>query len=172
MSWADFATTRRLDQLHQEFPSAGSRTFQGLPVAQGGQIARRLVIVLIWTMGTEALYHRPCPTKPEPRHKIYPYLPRSLVITRPNQAWAMDVTHIPMARGFVYLAVVLDWAALFEPILPTQAERIAIHDRRLAQKKELAATYGKLSLGDSHSPSQRCWFSRPGTQHRPPTSHS
>ncbi len=110
MSWADFATTRRLDQLHQEFPSAGSRTFQGLPVAQGGKIARRLVIVLIWTMGTEALYHRPCPTKPEPRHKIYPYLPRSLVITRPNQAWAMDVTHIPMARGFVYLAVVLDWA--------------------------------------------------------------
>ena len=94
MSWADFATTRRLDQLHQEFPSAGSRTFQGLPVAQGGKIARRLVIVLIWTMGTEALYHRPSPTKPEPRHKIYPYLLRSMVITRPNQVWAMDVTYI------------------------------------------------------------------------------
>src|SRR6266700_2514715 len=48
-------------------------------------------------------------TKPEPGHKIYPYLLRGMEITRPNQVWAMDITYIPMARGFVYLAVVLDW---------------------------------------------------------------
>ena len=48
-------------------------------------------------------------TKPEPGHKIYPYLLRDLEITRPNQVWAMDITYIPMARGFIYLAVVLDW---------------------------------------------------------------
>src|SRR5258708_31225270 len=47
---------------------------------------------------------------PEPGHKIYPYLLRGMEITRPNQVWAMDITYIPMARGFVYLAVVLDWA--------------------------------------------------------------
>jgi putative transposase len=46
---------------------------------------------------------------PEPGHKIYPYLLRDLQITRPNQVWAMDITYIPMARGFVYLVVVLDW---------------------------------------------------------------
>ena len=46
----------------------------------------------------------------EPGHKIYPYLLRGMEITRPNQVWAMDITYIPMARGFVYLAVVLDWA--------------------------------------------------------------
>ncbi len=53
---------------------------------------------------------RPRTTRPEPCHKIYPYLLRGMEITRPNQVWAMDITYIPMARGFVYLAVVLDWA--------------------------------------------------------------
>jgi putative transposase len=60
-------------------------------------------------MGIEALYRRPRTTTPEPGHKIYPYLLRGIEITRPNQVWAMDITYIPMARGFVYLAVVLDW---------------------------------------------------------------
>jgi putative transposase len=60
-------------------------------------------------MGIEALYRRPRTTKPEPGHKIYPYLLRGMTITRPNQVWAMDITYVPMARGFVYLAVVLDW---------------------------------------------------------------
>jgi putative transposase len=56
----------------------------------------------------EALYRRPRTTKPEPGHEIYPYLLRGMEITRPNQVWAMDITYIPMAHGFVYLAVVLD----------------------------------------------------------------
>ena len=60
-------------------------------------------------MGIEALYRRPRTTKPEPGHKIYPYLLRGIEITRPNQVWAMDITYIPMERGFVYLVVVLDW---------------------------------------------------------------
>jgi len=61
-------------------------------------------------MGIEALYRRPRTTKPESGHKIYPYLLREIEITRPNQVWAMDITYIPMAHGFVYLAAVLDWA--------------------------------------------------------------
>src|SRR6267154_5258550 len=46
----------------------------------------------------------------QPGHKIHPYLLRGIEITRPNQVWAMDITYVPMAHGFVYLAVVLDWA--------------------------------------------------------------
>ena len=72
-------------------------------------IGRRHVKTLMRRMGIEALYRRPRTTKPEPGHKIYPYLLRGIEITRPNQVWAMDITYIPMARGFVYLAVVLDW---------------------------------------------------------------
>jgi hypothetical protein len=52
---------------------------------------------------------RPNTSKPAPGHKIYPYLLRNLAVTRPNQVWAMDITYIPMKRGFVYLAVVVDW---------------------------------------------------------------
>lgn len=60
-------------------------------------------------MGIEAVYYRPNTSKPAPGHKIYPYLLRKLPIMRPNQVWAMDITYIPMARGFVYLASVVDW---------------------------------------------------------------
>ena len=60
-------------------------------------------------MAIAALYRRPNTSKPAPGHKVYPYLLRNLAVTRPNQVWAMDITYIPMARGFVYLAVVIDW---------------------------------------------------------------
>src|SRR6202035_5064398 len=60
-------------------------------------------------MGMEALYRRPNTSQPAPGHKIYPYLLRGLTVARPNQVWAMDITYIPMARGFVYLAAVVDW---------------------------------------------------------------
>ncbi|MCK1424831.1 IS3 family transposase [Bradyrhizobium sp. 182] len=107
---ADLAIMRRLDRLHLEFPFAGSRMLRGLLAAEGCKIGRRHVKTLMRRMGIEALYRRPCTTKPEPGHRIYPYLLRGIEITRPNQVWAMDITYIPMARGFVYLAVVLDWA--------------------------------------------------------------
>jgi putative transposase len=109
VSEADLAIMRRLDRLHVEFPFAGSRMLKGLLAAEGCKIGRRHVKTLMQRMGIEALYRRPRTTKPEPGHKIYPYLLRAVEITQPNQVWAMDITYIPMARGFVYLAVVLDW---------------------------------------------------------------
>jgi putative transposase len=60
-------------------------------------------------MGIEAIYRRPNTSKPAPGHKIYPYLLRKMAVSRPNQAWAMDITYVPMARGFVYLCAVVDW---------------------------------------------------------------
>jgi putative transposase len=83
-------------------------------------------------MGIEALYRRPRTRTPAPGHKIYPYLLRGMEITRPNQVWAMDITYIPMARGFVYLAIVLDWAT--RRVLPafcveTLEDALARHGR-------------------------------------------
>ena len=106
---ADLAIMRRLDRLHLEFPFAGSRMLSGLLAAEGCKVGRRHVTTLMRRMGIEALYRRPRTTKPEPGHKIYPYLLRGMEITRSNQVWAIVHTYIPMARGFVYLAVVLDW---------------------------------------------------------------
>jgi putative transposase len=106
---ADLAIMRRLDRLHLEHPFAGARMLKGLLAAEGSKIGRRHVKTLMRRMGIEALYRRPRTTRPEPGHKIYPYLLRGKEITRPNQVWAMDITYIPMKCGFVYLAVVVDW---------------------------------------------------------------
>jgi putative transposase len=111
MSDSDRAIMRRLDRLHLEYPFAGARMLKGLLAAEGSKIGRRHMRTLMRRMGIEALYRRPRTTKPEPGHKIHPYLLRGKEIKRPNQVWAMDITYITMARGFVYLAVVLDWAS-------------------------------------------------------------
>ena len=86
-------------------------------------------------LGIEAIYRRPNTSKPAPGHKIYPYLLRNLPIIRPNQVWAMDITYIPMARGFIYLAAVVDWfsrrvlAAKVGALLEPRADRAAFEDR-------------------------------------------
>jgi putative transposase len=82
---------------------------QGLLKQEGHQVGRLHVATLMRKMGIEALYRRPNTSKPEPGHKVFSYLLRKLAVTRPNQVWAMDITYIPMARGFVYLAAVIDW---------------------------------------------------------------
>ena len=109
MPEADLAIMRRLDRLHLEFPFARSRMLKRCLPPKGCKIGRRHVKTLMRRMGIEALYRRPRTSKPEPGHKIYPYLLRGVEITQPNQVWAMDITYIPMERGYVYLAVVLDW---------------------------------------------------------------
>ena len=109
VSAADLTVMRRMDELHLDFPFAGSRMLRDLLVAEGFTIGRRHVSTLMKRMGLEALYRKPNTSKPAPGHKIYPYLLRELPVTRPDQVWAMDLTYIPMARGFVYLAAVVDW---------------------------------------------------------------
>jgi len=106
---ADLALMRRIDELHLEHPFAGSRMLMGLLKAEGHEVGRLHVSTLMRKMAVAALYRRPNTSKPAPGHKVYPYLLRNLAVTRPNQVWAMDITYIPMARGFVYLAVVVDW---------------------------------------------------------------
>jgi putative transposase len=106
---ARLAIMHRIDALHLEHPFAGSRMLRDLLRAEGLMIGRLAVATLMRRMGIEALYRRPNTSKPAPGHKIYPYLLRNLVVDRPNQVWAMDITYIPMARGFVYLAAVMDW---------------------------------------------------------------
>ena len=108
---ANLALMRRLDELHLEFPFAGSRMLRGLLAAEGSKIGRRHVSTLMRRMGIEAIYRRPNTSKPAPGHRIYPYLLRGLTINHPNHVWATDITYIPMARGFVYLAAVMDWFA-------------------------------------------------------------
>jgi putative transposase len=109
VSAAELVVMRRLDELHLEAPFAGSRMLRDLLRADGVEIGRGRVVTLMRRMGIEALYRRPSTSTPAPGHRIYPYLLRGVAVERPNRAWAMDITYIPMARGFVYLAAVVDW---------------------------------------------------------------
>jgi putative transposase len=109
VSDTDLALMRRIDELHLDYPFAGARMLQGLLRGEGHRVGRLHVSTLMKRMGIAAIYRRPSTSKPAPGHKIFPYLLRKLAITRPNQVWAMDLTYIPMARGFVYLAAVMDW---------------------------------------------------------------
>lgn len=105
----DLALMRRIDELHLEYPFAGSRMLRDLLGREGLAVGHLRVGRLMRRMGIEALYRKPNASRRLPAHRIYPYLLRDLKVTAPNQVWAMDITYIPMARGFVYLAAVIDW---------------------------------------------------------------
>jgi len=111
VSVEDLKVMRRIDELHLDYPFAGSRMLRDLLNREGVSIGRRHVATLMKRMGIEAIYRRPNTSKPAAGHKIYPYLLRKLKIEKPNHVWAMDITYIPMAKGFVYLAAVVDWAS-------------------------------------------------------------
>jgi putative transposase len=100
---------RRIDELHLELPFAGARMLRDLLMLEGVRIGRKAVGTLMRIMGIEAIYRRKNTSKPHPDHKVFRYLLRKLVIDRPNQVWAADISYIPMARGFVYLVAIIDW---------------------------------------------------------------
>jgi putative transposase len=108
---ADLVRMRRLDALHLEHPFMGARMLRDQLNREGCTVGRKHVGTLMARMGIEALYRKPGTSKKHPGHEIYPYLLRGLTIKRANQVWALDTTYIPMAKGFVYLTAVVDWAS-------------------------------------------------------------
>ena len=107
----DLDLMQRIDRLHLEMPYAGSRMLRDLLNQDSIKVGRKHVATLMKRMGIEALYRKPKTTKKHPQHRVYPYLLRGLNINRPNHVYAMDITYVPMARGFVYLVAVLDWTS-------------------------------------------------------------
>jgi putative transposase len=105
----ELGVMHRLDQLHVAHPFAGSRMLRDLLRLEGYCVGRKHVRTLMKRMGLEALYCQPRTTQAHRGHTVYPYLLRNLSITHSNQVWASDVSDIPMAHGFVYLTVILDW---------------------------------------------------------------
>jgi putative transposase len=111
VSAEDLKLMRCLDELHLDYPFAGARMLRDLLQREGVVVGRRHVATLMKRMGIEAIYRRPNTSKPAPGHRIYPYLLRGVKIDRPDHVWAMDISYIPMRRGFVYLAAVVDVAS-------------------------------------------------------------
>ena len=109
VSAADLAIMRRIDELHLELPFAGSRMLRDLLLQEDIKIGRLHVATLMKKMAIEAIDRRPSTSKPALWHKIYAYLLRKLVIVRPNQVWATDISYIPMAKCLVYVVAIVDW---------------------------------------------------------------
>ena len=105
----DLAVMRRIDELHLELPFYGSRPMTFELNKEGRGVNRKRVRRLMRLMGIEALVPRPGTSKAAPGHKIYPYRLRGLKIVEPNHVWAAEVTYVPMACGFLYLAAIIDW---------------------------------------------------------------
>jgi putative transposase len=111
VSETDLRLMRRLDELHLDAPFAGSRMLRDMVNREGFPVGRKHVSTLMQRLGIEALYRKPNTSKRHKGHTIYPYLLRGVNVTRANHVWAMDITYIPMAKGFVYLCAVVDWAS-------------------------------------------------------------
>jgi len=102
---------RVVDEQFLETPFFGSRQMTRWLLRHGYPVSRKRVRRLMRLLGLQAVFQRPRTSKPHPEHKIYPYLLRDLSITRPNQVWCADVTYIPLAKGFLYLVAIMDWAS-------------------------------------------------------------
>jgi putative transposase len=152
VSEEDLAIMRRIDQLHLDYPFAGSRMLRDMLGREGISIGRRHVSTLMKRMGIEALYRRPNTSKPAQGHKIYPYLLRGVKVERANQAWATDISYIPMVRGFVYLVAVVAWFS--RRVLSWRVSITMETDFCVAALEEALAKHGKPEIFNTDQASQ------------------
>jgi len=148
----DLDLMERIDKLNLEMPFAGSRMLRDLLALVSVMVGRKHVTTLMKRMGIEALYRKPRTTRKHPQHRVYPYLLRGLKIDRPNQVWAIDLTYIPMARGFVYLVAVLDWYS--RKVLSWKVSITMDVDFCLEAVEEAIARYGVPEIMNTDQGSQ------------------
>jgi putative transposase len=143
---------KRLDEIFTENPMYGSRRMQVMLEREGLRVGRRRIRSLMRKLGLWAVTPRPDTSRPHPAHKIYPYLLRELVIERPNQVWASDITYTPMRRGFLYLVAILDWAT--RKVLAWRLSNTLTSDFCVAALNEALARYGEPEIFNTDQGSQ------------------
>jgi putative transposase len=149
----DLAIMAALDRLHLEYPFAGSRMLRDMLRRSGFDgLGRRRVARLMDKMGIEPIYRKPNTSKPHPGHKVYPYLIRNMTIDRPNQVWAIDITYLPMKRGFLYLVAIMDWAS--RRILSWRLSNTMHADFCIAALQDAITKYGAPEIMNSDQGSQ------------------
>ena len=151
-SEAALTLMRRIDELHLEYPFAGSRMLRDMLKREGFSVGRKHVATRMRKMGIEALYKKPNTSRRHPAHPVYPYLLRNLTIERPNHVWAADITYIPMKRGFVYLFAVMDWAS--RRVLAWRLSNTMDVSFCLAALEEALAKFGRAQIFNTDQGSQ------------------
>lgn len=152
ISESNLALMRRIDELHLQYPFAGSRMLCAMLRLEGIEVGRRRIRRLMKQMAIQALYRRANTSKRNQTHRIYPYLLRGMSITRPNQVWAMDTTYIPMKKGFVYLSAVVDWAT--RKVLAWRLSNSLTAHSCLEALEEAILKYGKPQIMNTDQGSQ------------------
>ena len=135
---------RWLDEQYLKTPFYGTRRMVAVMRRDGFEINRKRVRRLMRVMGIEAIYQKPNTSRKHPAHAVYPYLLRGLIIDRPNQVWCADITYVPMAKGFVYLAAVMDWFS--RRVLAWRVSTGMESDFRVEALKEAMETYGRPEI--------------------------
>ena len=151
-SEADHALMRLIDELHLQYPFAGSRMLRDLLKQVGYQIGRRHVRTLMRKMGINALYRKPNTSRRREGNQVYPYLLRDLPVVRPNQVWAADITYIPMRRGFAFLIAVLDWYS--RRVLSWRLSNTLTTDFCVEAVEEAMRLYGRPGIFNTDQGSQ------------------
>jgi putative transposase len=142
VSEADLTLMRRLDELHLRWPFLGSRRLRDLLQREGFAVGRKHVATLMRRMGIEPLYRKPGTSLPGAgaSHRVYPYLLKGRTIEAPNEVWAADITYLPMARGFLYLVAIMDWAS--RKVLAWRTSNTLTADFCVEALNEALAKYG------------------------------
>jgi putative transposase len=106
---SDLLFSRLIDEEYTRHPFYGSRKMAVFLKVAGHTVNRKRVQGLMRNMGLVGMAPGPNTSRPHPEHKVYPYLLRGVFVVRPDQVWSTDITYIRLARGFAYLAAVIDW---------------------------------------------------------------
>ena len=139
----NLALMRRMDELHMAYPFYGSRQMMRHLRREGVTAGRHRIRRLMAVMGMEATYGRPHTSVARPEHRVFPYLLRSLTISRADYAWCADITYVPVAQGFFYLVAVMDWATR-----PCAVLAAVEHDGRVVLRRSAGPRAGLEGSGD------------------------
>jgi putative transposase len=145
-----------IDKQFLETPWYGSRQMARYMQRQGHKCGRHRVRRLMRLMRLVPIYQTPNTSKKHPLHKIYPYLLRDLKIERPDQVWCVDITYIPMRRGFLYSVAIMDWYS--RKVLSWRLSNSMEAEFCIEALKDAIATYGKPEIMNSDQGSQFTGF--------------
>ena len=144
---------RLIDEQYLSTPWYGARQMARHLRRQGYSVGRKRIRRLMRLMGLTAIYRKPNTSRPNPAHRIYPYLLRDVHIDRPNHAWCADITYIPMQRGFQYLVAIMDWAT--RTVLSWRLSNTLDSDFCTEALEEALARFGKPEIFNTD---QGCQF--------------
>lgn len=151
-STLDLEIMTQIDKLHIKDPTLGTRRMKVMLQMMGYKIGRTHVRALMRKMRIKVIYCRPRTTIIDPAKYKYPYLLGNLNIIRPNQVWAIDITYIPMARGFMYMTAIMDLYSRF--ILSWSISNTMDSAWVTDVVKEAVRTHGKPEIINSDQGSQ------------------